>query len=996
MPHGHCYLWQTPLVSLHVISDAVIAIAYFSIPISLLYFVCKRKHDFPVRLLILFGLFIVLCGIGHLFDIITLWFPLYWISGLIRAATALVSAYTAFEVAILLPYFLSLQDPAILEAINQKLEKTIAEKSVATKELKDSQRTLEGAFRDAPTGMAIVSIEGLFLKVNRALSNVLGYSKKELLSINFQSITHPEDLQADLNLIEDLISGQRRFCQFEKRYIHKLGQAVPVQLNVALLRDSQNKPLYFIVHYQDITQQKQTTASLMMAKRKSEAASQAKSEFLATMSHEIRTPMNAMLGMTELLLDTSLNPQQKDFVEVINNSGNTLLTVINDILDFSKIESNKLELEMGRLDLYECIEDVLALFSHQAEQKGVRLNALIEPASIPDFFRGDSTRLKQIISNLVNNSLKFTEAGEVSIHTKVVPIKALKPKNSAKDLFKIDFIIKDSGIGIPKEKIADLFKPFNQVDTSTTRRYGGTGLGLAISRRLVNMMGGEIGVESELGTGSTFYFSIQVESYNCFEQAKKMRTQTGLKQKRLLVVDRSEISGRYLRLQAESWDLEVEVIASAESAMVQLFRSDPFDAIAIDDSLSDMDNIQLASQIRNFPNYQTIPIILLQSRKASTIDPLKMLGSKIKLLHKPFRRSHFYNALVELLLSETTLANSNNAVEQAMNENFSATKPLRILLTEDIPLNQKVALQMLSTYGYQADIANNGKEAVDALQKRDYDLVFMDVQMPEMDGLEATGRIRSNETIQQPYIIAMTAHAMQGDREECLSAGMDDYISKPIRKRDLAVALHQCPQSQNSPERAKSPAAKSDAARLDKLLELEVSPSGTSLDKPSPKAEEIDASSNQPSPINKADLTPSLPTASSTLPTPNAEAPLYVGVDVDGFPVLDRQILEGVSSEASFLLELCNSFLQDAPERVEQIRQDLSTRDAQTIRASAHALKSLSGCVGAMSLFQVCKFLEDLAKRNCIGSALPVMQQIDTEYQKVKTAIEQYQQDNLL
>ena len=976
IPHGHCYLWQTPLVSLHVISDFLIAIAYFSIPIALVYFIYKRKHDFPVRLLVLFGLFIMLCGLGHLFDIITLWYPIYWSSGVVRAATAIVSAYTAFEVVMLLPHFLSLKDPAALEALNQQLEDTIAEKIAATKELEESQRIFRGAFQDAPIGMALVSIEGNFLKTNRAMTNMLGYSRRELLTTDFQSITYPDDLQKDLDLVEELLSGHRRFYQFEKRYIHQLGHIVPVQLSVALLRDSENNPLYFVAHIQDISQQKQATASLLAATRASEAANQAKSNFLATMSHEIRTPMNAMLGMTELLAETSLDRQQQDFVEVISKSGNTLLTVINDILDFSKIESNKLELEMGRLDLYECIEDVLSLFANQAEQKGINLTSLIEPASIPNFFKGDSIRLRQIVSNLLSNSIKFTESGEVSVHIRVLPVAESATEEAAKALFDIHFSIRDTGIGIPEEKHARLFQSFSQVDASTTRQYGGTGLGLAISKRLIEMMGGEIGVKSEVGVGSIFTFSVRLEAYDCTTQADKLKAQTGLKQKRLLVVDSNETSGRYLLLQAESWDLEVEIANSAEAALVQLFRSDPFDAIAIDDSLSDMDNIQLASQIRNFPNYQAVPIILFQTRRSSTVQPLKMLGSKVRVLQKPARRSQFYNALVELLLSEVTVSSPSGDKAPVMGANFSETKPLRILLTEDIPLNQKVALQMLSTYGYQADIASNGKEAVDALQRNAYDLVFMDVQMPEMDGLEATGKIRASSDIEQPYIIAMTAHAMQGDREECLAAGMDDYIGKPIRKRDLAEAIQRCPRLQD-----KVSTSRKQAAQLDKLLALEMIP---------PEQENTCKTAtiaHRNSPLAAVQTVPE-----NTYPT-TSEAPLRINFDVEKFPILDREVLEGVSSEADFLSELCDSFLTDSPQRVAQLRQDLTQGDAAAVRRSAHALKSLSGCVGAMSLFQVCKFMEDLGKRGCLESAFPLMQQVNAEYEKAQLALKQYQRN---
>ena len=794
IPHGHCYLWQTPLVGLHIISDTLIALAYSSIPIVLVYFVRKYNQDFSSSLVFLFGLFIMLCGTGHLLEVVTLWYPIYWVSGLVKAATALVSCYTAVELFILLPQFLLLKSPKELETVNQQLKATLAEQLLAEKDLEESRRTFRGAFDDAPIGMALVSLEGNFLKVNKALVRMLGYSNDELLSTNFQAITHPDDLGADLALMDELTSDERRFYRLEKRYYHKLGHVVSVELSVALLRDSKDSPLYFVAHVQDVSQQKRANVSLIAATQAAEAANEAKSEFLATMSHEIRTPMNAMIGMAELLEETKLDRQQQDYARVIRTSGGTLLTVVNDILDFSKIESSNLELEMTRLDLYECVEDVISLFSNQAEEKQLALTSLIEPANIPSFFIGDATRLRQILSNLTSNSIKFTEQGEISIRVRVDEMCSEPATREADNSsYRVHFSVKDTGIGIAEDKISRLFKPFSQVDASITRKYGGTGLGLAISKKLIEMMGGSLSVESKVGEGSTFSFFVDLRACGQLGQAEPAETQSGLQQKRLLIVDSNELTGRYLRLQAESWNLVVEVAGSAESALVKLFRSEPFDAIALSETIADMESVQLASQIRNFPNYQAIPIILLQTRKKGSEKCLSILRNKFRVLQKPVRRSHFYNALVDLLLDEAPTTYRDSASPDAVKAISSEDKPLRILLTEDIPLNQKVAVQMLSLYGYEVDVANNGKEAVEAVKRQPYDLVFMDVQMPEMDGLEAAQQIRAEHDIAQPHIVAMTAHAMQGDRQECLSAGMNDYIRKPIRKRDLAEALQQCP-----------------------------------------------------------------------------------------------------------------------------------------------------------------------------------------------------------
>jgi len=709
-----------------------------------------------------------------------------------------------------------------LEIISQHLEADARSQIKTQQELEENQKIFRSAFYDIPIGMVLVSLDGFFKEANEAMLNILGYSKAELLALDFQSITHPDDLEADLALVEELMTGKRRYYRFEKRYFHKQGHIVPVELSVALLKDVEDNPLLFIAHINDISEQKQANASLQAATEAAEAANRAKSEFLAMMSHEIRTPMNAMLGMTELIGETALDNQQQDFVEVIRTSGKTLLTVINDILDFSKIESDKIELEEGQLDLYECVEDILTLFSNQAEDKGLLLTSLIEPAYMPAIFKGDPVRLRQILSNLVNNSIKFTDTGEVSLRVEISAIER-DASNEQQDggsdeiptFYEAQFSVKDTGIGISPAKLSRLFQPFSQIDSSVTRQYGGTGLGLAISKRLVEIMDGKIWVESELGQGSTFCFSLVLEP--SVEAGRSALVDTyptttcvvDLSDRRLLVVAANQTNRRHLTLQAESWNLQVRAVTSAAAAIDELKVSE-FDAIAIDESGLETDGVHLALQIRSLENYQAIPLLLLQRQKKSEQEPLNELNVRTKLLRKPVRRSHFYDALVQLLLNEKGLspcsqtdANQQTKTtkdvrrhpQQPLTTSESAEhKPLKILLTEDIALNQKVALHMLAAYSYQADIANNGEEAIEALKREHYDLVLMDVQMPVMDGLEATRQIRLDPHIDQPHIVAMTAHAMQGDREECLSAGMDDYIRKPIGKRDLLAVLQQCEQ----------------------------------------------------------------------------------------------------------------------------------------------------------------------------------------------------------
>ncbi|MBE9070163.1 response regulator [Leptolyngbya cf. ectocarpi LEGE 11479] len=946
IPHGHCYLWQTPLVGIHAISDFVIAISYFSIPITLAYFVCKRKPTFSRHVFLLFGLFISLCGTGHIFDVITLWYPVYWLSGMVRACTAIVSAYTAIELIALLPQFLSFKSPDELQNINQQLTETIAKQVSAQEALGRSQQVLQGAFEDAPIGMALVSLEGKFLQVNKELIRIVGYTEAELLSTDFQTITHPDDLQIDLDHVHALISGNRRTYQLEKRYLHKRGNVVDIRLSVALLTGSENHPPYFIAHIEDITPQKQVNLSLELA-TKAAARSQAKSDFLSMMSHEIRTPMNAMIGMTELLGESSLDSQQQDYVEVIRTSGNTLLTVINDILDFSKIDSHKLKLEMCRLDLYNCIEGVLSLFSNQAEQKGLSLTVLVDSIDMPHVFRGDPIRLRQILANLVSNSIKFTKTGEVSIRAKIHPATIEKfaekepTEKLSKQYYDIQFSIKDTGIGIAQHKIQKLFKPFSQVDTSTTRKFGGTGLGLVISKQLIEMMNGEIWVESELGQGATFHFFIRLEA----DQQSGLisfnsQHETDLSQKRLLIVDSNQTSREHLSLQANSWRLNVCAVASAETALIKLMQADTFDVISLSEPLPDMDSYQFVRQLQHLPNYQAVPVILFKPQRQELSTHSESFTSHIKVLRKPVRRSQFYNALVQQLLGKHLTTRHKNVKKLSVQPTLSAENPLRILLVEDILLNQKVALQILKTLGYWADVVENGKAAIAAIQQHTYDLVLMDIQMPEMDGLEATKYIRSDPDVIQPRIVAMTAHALQEDRETCLAAGMDDYLSKPIRKRDIAMALQQC-----------------------SALEANFKPS----DQRSFGSQSSQITANMP-----AEVTDML-------------------LKLADLSTLDTQSFESVSTDASFLAEVCDVFLTDAPSRISAIQAALEKEDALALSQTAHALKSLSSCVGANRLFQLCKAVETIGKMDCVQPALTLVDQVNTEYCQVRSALKHYQ-----
>ena len=770
----------------------------------------------------------------------------------------------------------------------------------AQKRAEESVRNSEQKYRtlvnNASEGITVMDDEDL-LFANEEVKDITGYSKEELYEKSLQELIHPEDLERVIGESESCLPENDEATRFECRIVRKDGETVWISAaSVWIEWEGASAILTFI---SDIDERKRAEVAMQEAKEAAEAANQAKSDFLANMSHEIRTPMNAIIGMADLIMTTDLDLKQREYMGVLRTSSRSLLGLINDILDFSKIEAGRLELESVPFRLRDILEEVADNFRDKGLEKDIELIVDAEPEA-PNALIGDPLRLRQVLVNLIGNAFKFTEAGEICLRVEMV--------ETLRKRAKLNFTISDTGIGIPEEKIGSLFDAFTQADTSTTRRYGGTGLGLTISQKIILMMGSEgIRVQSEVGEGSGFSFAIDFDLPEAGEERGRVIPKE-LRGLVALVVEDNATSMNVLRQMLRSFQVQSEGVASAEEALRVLETQKgtrKFGLIVMDMKLPGMDGLAAAEKIRNHSLLREIPILLLSPYAPEAVLTRAQHIGIDSFLSKPVKESALFDAIMKSLGREYA-----ESITQPVRLADKQYVGVHILLAEDNKANQLVAKELLARANIRVDIAENGMEAVLAVREKDYSLVLMDVQMPEMDGIEATKIIRREHPGRDLPIIALTAHAMNEDRQICLDAGMDDYVRKPIDRKELFEAI-------------------------DRWLPVEGTPVSSIAD-----AEEKSVSEKEGAPGD-------------------GEEPPF---DLPGIDAPDGMRRLGVSWPVfkDFLI----GFSRNLGALTDGMRRAVDENDRENLNLHAHALAGSSGNISAHALREAARRLEDAAQND--------------------------------